>query len=49
MNLHDVAAWVRGVNESNGFDAPTWDNLPVKMILRNMERGRLHGKKRADG
>jgi hypothetical protein len=33
MNVHETAAWIRGVNESNGFDAPAWDNLPVKMML----------------
>lgn len=33
MNLHELAAWIRGVNEANGFDAPTWDTLPVKLML----------------
>lgn len=33
MNLYELAAWIRGVNETNGFDAPTWDTLPLKLML----------------
>lgn len=30
---HEQARRIREVNEANGFDAPTWENLPVKVML----------------
>lgn len=33
MGEHELAEWIRRVNQSNGFDAPTWDTLPTKLML----------------
>lgn len=31
--IHELADKIRKVNADNGFDAPTWDNLPIKVML----------------
>lgn len=33
MNLHELAAEIHKVNRANGFDDPTWENLPTKLML----------------
>jgi|GEM_PF-3860237 len=33
MNLHDIAQRIRVINKANGFDAPSWQNLPTKMMM----------------
>lgn len=33
MTIYDLAKSIRETNEKNGFDRPTWDNLPVKLML----------------
>ena len=33
MNLHELAAWIGSVNEANGFERPTWEKLPTKLML----------------
>lgn len=33
MNWHKLAKYVDDINTLNGFDKPTWDNLPVKVMM----------------
>lgn len=32
-SLHEVARWLREINHANGFDAPQWSNVPVKLMM----------------
>jgi NTP pyrophosphatase (non-canonical NTP hydrolase) len=33
VNLHEMAALTADIAEGNGFAAPTWDTLPMKLML----------------
>ena len=33
MTLHELAKYVDDINTLNGFDKPTWENLPVKVMM----------------
>ena len=32
-DFHELAAWIGEVNNANGFERPTWDKLPTKLML----------------
>ena len=33
MSIHELAKSIRETNEANGFDCPTWDNMPAKVMF----------------
>lgn len=33
MSIYELAKSIRETNEKNGFDKPTWDNLPTKVMF----------------
>ena len=42
MNLHTLATWANEIATAHGFDVPTWENLPIKLMFVVTEIDELH-------
>ena len=39
MTLHELAQGIRQTIKGNGFDKPSWDNIPAKLMFAVLEEG----------